>query len=81
MVAVSVSLLPNMIDNELLFSVMPVALTGFTVTAQVAETVPQVAVIVAVPNPVAVTLPFWSTVAIPLLLVLQVTVLSVVLLG
>ena len=67
-----------------LFKEMDVARIGFTVTVQVArKLVPSVvlAVMVAVPRPIAVTRPLLSTVTMLLLLVVHATVLFVVLLG
>ena len=64
-----------------MLKVTPVAMTGLTVTLQVAETLPQVAVMLAVPTETAVTVPSAPTVATSVLSELQVTVLSVVFSG
>lgn len=75
-VAVSVDVAPTLRERELRETVMPVTGTR-TVTVQVAFWPPlDVAVIVAVPAPIAVTLP-PETVATEALEVVQVTVLSV----
>ncbi len=51
-----------------------------TVTSQVADTLPALAVITALPPPTAVTLPLWSTVATSVLLLFH-TMVSVLSLG
>ena len=61
--------------------VTDVATIGLTVTVHVADTVPQVAVMVAVPTFLAVTNPVASTVATASSLDFQVTVLLVVFSG
>ena len=77
MVAVSLSLAPMVSVSSVLSRVMLSASIGLTVTLQVADLSPQVAVIVASPTETAVTLPSLSTVAIAASEVDQVTVLSV----
>lgn len=59
-------------------SAIPLMGTGLavTVTVQVAHLPPAVAMMVVVPMPTAVTLPFWSTVAIFASPLVHVTVLS-----
>lgn len=79
-VAVNVSVPPTESVVEVLLRLTPVTGT-VTVTAQVADLLPAVAVIVAEPPATAVTLPFASTVATASLLLFQVTVLSVALEG
>ncbi len=80
-VAVSLSDCPisNVMFDAL--SLTPEATIGLTVTLQVAETSPQVAVIVATPTETAVTVPSALTLAIASLSEVHVTVLSVVLAG
>lgn len=83
-VAVNWVVLPSVMIALVLFSDIDVARIGFTVTVQVArKLVPSVvlAVIVAVPRPIAVTKPLLLTVTMLLLLVVHATVLFVVLLG
>ena len=79
-VAVKVSDPPIVMLVAVLLRLTPVTGT-VTVTAQVADLLPAVAVIVAVPPALAVTLPLASTVATDVSLLDQVTVLSVALLG
>ena len=78
-VAVSVAFSPSTKDSVLLSSdTDETAIVCFnTVTSQVADWSPAVAVIVAVPGVSAVTFPFASTDATASSLLLQVTVLSV----
>ena len=84
-VAVRVSLLPTVRVSALLFRVTFCTGTtaGLTVTSQVSVLPPScvVTVIVAVPTPIAVTSPFSSTVATPVLLLSQVTFLLLALSG
>ena len=80
-VAVSVSVSVAFRVIAVLFRVMDAAGVASTVTAQVADTLPQVAVIVAFPTAIAVTLPFASTVATLSSDEVHVTVLSVVVAG
>ena len=83
-VAVNWVVLPSVMIALVLFSDIDVARIGFTVTVHVArKLVPSVvlAVIVAVPRPIAVTKPLLLTVTMLLLLVVHATVLFVVLLG
>ena len=79
-VAVKVVVAPTLMLAVVLFSVMPLTRMGVTVTAQVADFPPAVAVIVAVPTPFAVTVPL-DTVATEVLELLHVTVLSVASVG
>ena len=76
-VAVSFSLAPMVSVSSVLSRAMLSASIGLTVTLQVADLSPQVAVMVASPTTTAVTLPSASTVAIDASEVDQVTVLSV----
>ena len=76
-VAVNFSLAPMVRVSSVLSRVMLSASIGLTVTLQVADLSPQVAVMVASPIETAVTLPSLSTVAIDASEVDQVTVLSV----
>ena len=82
-VAVSVTLSPSVRLRLLLSSVTPSTATVFaaTVTEQVADFPPALAVIVAVPAFTAVTFPLESTVATDVFDELQLTVLSVALSG
>ena len=76
-VAVKVSFSPTASSNVSLLRVIVVAIIGFTVTLQVAVTSPQVAVIVASPTEIAVTIPSSDTVTTSSLSELQMIVLSV----
>ena len=80
-VAVSVSLAPTWSVRLSLLNVTEVTGTGLTVTVQVADFPPAVAVMVAEPMATAVTFPLESTVALDVLLLVQVTVLSSALSG
>ena len=79
-VAVRVSLLPFSRISSVLFSDTDVAGTT-TVTMHSADTSPAVAVIVAVPAEIALTVPYESTYAMVASELLQLTVLSVALEG
>ena len=80
-VAVSCSFAPIRSSISVLLKVTAVASMGSTVTLHSAFTLPQLAVIVALPIATAVTLPFSSTVAMLLSDEVHTTVLSVVLSG
>ena len=75
MVVVKVSVLPFSKVNWLLFKLI-LLMDTFTVTLQVAVFPPQLAVMVAVPPPTAVTFPLLFTVATEVLELLKLTVLS-----
>ena len=83
MVAVSVAVCPSSKDNVVCESVMEETATipFFTVTVHVALWLPAVALTVVVPSLIAVTSPVFETVATAALELVQVTVLSVALVG
>ena len=80
-VAVKVLFSPMTSSIDSLSRTTDVAITGFTVTLQVAETSPHLAVIVAVPTEMAVTTPSSETAATSSLELLHTIVLSVVFSG
>ena len=78
--AVMISEFPIVISREVLSRVIPVTLIGFAATETMQEAENELlvmTVILACPGMMAVTFPFWSTVATSTLLELQVRVLSV----